>query len=75
LSPPVEGEGGRKETYWLTVAITDEISVLVHIRTFGIAEGTPTDGVEIGRVCDVEVAVHTVREGTMVNPTVLGTIE
>ena len=74
-SPPVEGEGGVQEACRLAVAIADEIGVLVHIRTFGIAEGTPTDGVEVGTLGDVEVAVHTVREGTMVNPTVLGTIE
>ena len=75
LSPPVEGEGSVQEACRLTVAIANKISVLVHIRTFGIAEGTPTDSVEVGTLGDVEIAVHTVREGTMVNPTVLGTIE
>ena len=75
LSPPVESEGGVQEACWLAVAIANKISVLVHIRTFGIAEGTPTDSVEVGTLGDVEVAVHTIREGTMVNPAVLGTIE
>lgn len=74
-SPPVEGEGGVQEACRLAVAIANEISVLVHIRAFGIAEGTPADGVKVRTLGDVEVAVHTVREGTVVNPAVLGTIE
>ena len=74
-APHVVGEGGIEIARGLAVATSYEISVLVHVRTVGVAEGTPRNGVEVRLLCDVEVTIHSVCKSTMVYPTVLRTIE
>ena len=70
-APPAEGVCGAEETARLAVARAYQVGVLVHVRAVGVAERTPADGVEIGRVRDVEVAVHAVHEVAVVHPAVL----
>ena len=77
-SPPVEGESSIEVRLVLIKLITTicaayEVGVLMLVGAIGIIEGTPTDGVEVGFVRDVEVTVHTIFESTMVYPDVLST--
>ena len=71
-TPPVESKGGIQKACRLSVTITDEVGVLVHIRTLGITESAPADGIEIRTLGNVEVAVHTIGEVAVVYPAILG---
>ena len=46
-SPPVECKGSIQVTRCLAVTTANEVGVLVHVRTAGIAEGTPADGMKV----------------------------
>ena len=72
-SPPVESKGGVQIASRLAVAAADEVGVLVHVGTTGIAEGTPADGDEVRLVGDVEIAVLTINKCAVIHPAVLST--
>ena len=73
--PPVEGKSGIEIARRLSVAATNEVGVLVHVRAVGITEGTPADGIEIRSLSDIEITVHTVQEITMIHPAVSGSTD